>query len=274
MSWVGGKKALREVLESFLPLDFTRYVEVFGGGGWFYFHKAPSPFEVFNDFNGLLVNLYRCVREKPEDLISALNHQLNSREDFERIRALHGEPKHIRIKEPADVPMAAEFYYLIRNSYASSLTSYASQPHDFWQDFPLIMAAHRRLAKTVVECQDFETLVRHYDRPDTLFYLDPPYFGTEDLYQNIGKEGFTLEDHIRLRDLLFGIEGRFLLSYNKDPFIEELYNKPGIYIVQVDRLHNFRQRFEGGAMFEEYVIANYDLEATRLAKNTQLTLFS
>lgn len=42
-----------------------RYIEVFGGGGWVLFHKEPSPFEVFNDFNADLVNLYRCIRDKP-----------------------------------------------------------------------------------------------------------------------------------------------------------------------------------------------------------------
>ena len=52
------------------PLFYERYVEVFGGGGWVLFHKAPgNDFEVYNDFNGLLVNLYRCVRDKPEELM-------------------------------------------------------------------------------------------------------------------------------------------------------------------------------------------------------------
>lgn len=273
MSWVGGKKALREILEGYLPADCPRYVEVFGGAGWLYFHKRPSLFEVYNDFNGLLVNLYRCVREKPRQLIEALDWQINSREDFDRTILLHTEPKHIRIRKECNVELAAEFYFLIRCSYASGLTSYAAQPHDFWQDFPLMRAAHRRLAKTVVENKDFEALIRHYDRPDSLFYLDPPYLGTEDLYQNIGKEGFTPQDHYRLRDALLSIEGRFLLSYNKDPMIFELYDQPNICIVPVSRLNNLRQRYEGGALYEEFIIANYDLEATARDNTVQLSLF-
>lgn len=274
MSWVGGKKALREILESYLPLDHNRYVEVFGGAGWLLFHKAPGPYEVYNDFNGLLVNLYRCVREKPMELIEALRFRLNTREDFDYIQYYHAEPKNIRITKECNIRLAAEFYYLIRTSYASGLSSFGGAPHDFWQDFPHIVSAHRRLGKTVIECQDFGTLIRHYDRPDSVFYLDPPYFGTENLYQNVGKEGFTLDDHVRLRDQLMGIEGRFLLSYNKDPFIFELYDQPGICIVSIDRLHNFRQRYEGGSMFEEYIIANYDLEATKQGKTIQLDLFA
>ena len=80
MSWVGGKKALRDEIVSRFPLDYKRYIEVFGGGGWVLFHKNPGKdFEVFNDYNGNLVNLYRCVREHKEDLIDELEFMLNSR---------------------------------------------------------------------------------------------------------------------------------------------------------------------------------------------------
>lgn len=73
MSWIGGKKSLRELIVTLFPLYYERYIEVFGGGGWVLFHKLPgNDFEVYNDFNGLLVNLYRCVREKPQELMAAL----------------------------------------------------------------------------------------------------------------------------------------------------------------------------------------------------------
>ena len=79
MSWIGGKKALRELIVRLFPLYYERYIEVFGGGGWVLFHKPPgNDFEVYNDFNGLLVNLYRCVRDKPEELMEALRYVLNA----------------------------------------------------------------------------------------------------------------------------------------------------------------------------------------------------
>jgi len=57
---------------------YERYIEVFGGGGWVLFHKDPgNDFEVYNDFNGLLVNLYRCVREKSAELMEALRYVLS-----------------------------------------------------------------------------------------------------------------------------------------------------------------------------------------------------
>ena len=137
MSWIGGKKALRELIVTLFPAYYERYIEVFGGGGWVLFHKPPgSDFEVYNDFNSLLTNLYRCVREKPQELIEALRFVLNSREDFEIVRAAlaRGSPA-------SDVQRAAWFYQVIRYSYASGLTSYASQPHDMWANFPLIEQA-------------------------------------------------------------------------------------------------------------------------------------
>ena len=202
MSWIGGKKALRELIVRLFPLYYERYIEVFGGGGWVLFHKPPgNDFEVYNDFNGLLVNLYRCVRDKPEELMEALRYVLNAREDFDRIRSALA-----RDSPASDVQRAAWFYQLIRYSYASGLTSFGSQPHDMRSNFPLIEQAHRRLAKVVIENKDFEKLLRQYDRPVSFFYLDPPYHATEGYYQNIGEDGFTEADHIRLRDALMRID--------------------------------------------------------------------
>ena len=269
MSWIGGKKALRELLIQLFPLYYERYIEVFGGGGWVLFHKNPgNDFEVYNDFNGLLTNLYRCVREEPEALIESLRYVLNSRQDFDLVRAALA-----RDSPASDVQRAAWFYQLIRYSYASGLTSFASQPHDMWSNFPLIEQAHRRLAKVVVENKDFEKLIRQYDRPVSFFYCDPPYHATEGYYQNVGEDGFTEADHTRLRDMLFGIEGKFLLSYNDDEFVRSLYDAPGIHLMETTRLNNIKQRYDNGCQFAELIIANYDLSERQLHAPLQMTLF-
>lgn len=267
MSWVGGKKALREEIVQRFPLSYERYIEVFGGGGWVLFHKPPGrDFEVYNDFNSLLANLYRCVRDKPDLLMNALKYVLNSREDFDRVRLA------LRRQRTTDVQRASWFYQIIRYSYASALTSYGSQPHDMRANFPLIEQAHRRLKDVVVENKDFEKLIRQYDRPVSLFYCDPPYHATEGYYQNIGEDGFTEKDHIRLRDALLSIEGKFLLSYNDDAFVRELYDAPGIQIEAVTRLNNIKQRYDPNCQFAEVFIANYDMTERQRAA-TQLNLF-
>ena len=165
MSWVGGKKALRDEIVIRLNRKCDRYVEVFGGGGWVLFHKPPGKFEVYNDFNPNLANLYRCVREHPKELCEELRYTLNSRLDFEYIRTvLHSKT------EIPDIRRAAWFYQIIRESYASGLDSFGAQPHSMWRNFPLIDAASARLQNVVIENKDFAKLIKRYDRPNTLFY--------------------------------------------------------------------------------------------------------
>ena len=269
MSWVGGKKALREEIVKRFPLGYKRYIEVFGGAAWVLFYKNPGKdFEVYNDFNHLLANLYRCVQEHPNELIEALRYVINSRENFEWARDSLAQ------NVPASpVQKASWFYQVIRFSYASGLLSYGSQPHDMWSDFPLILQANRRLKDVLVENQDFEQLIRHYDREDSLFYCDPPYHATEGYYQNIGKDGFTEKDHIRLRDRLLSMEGKFLLSYNDDAFVRDLYDAPSIHIQSITRLNNIKQRYDPNCQFEEVFIANYDMNERGLYVPKQFNLF-
>jgi DNA adenine methylase len=274
MSWIGGKKALRDVILQRFPLYYEKYIEVFGGGGWVLFHKPPgNDFEVYNDFNGLLTNLYRCVRDQPQELTEALKYTLNSRKDFELVRAALA-----RDSPATEIQKAVWFYQIIRYSYASGLTSYGSRSHDMWSNFPLIEQAHRRLAKVVIENQDCERLIRHFDSPVSFFYIDPPYHGTEDYYKNVGEDGFTEKDHIRLRDTLVpedgALQGKFMLSYNDDEFVRDLYDRPGIQIESVTRLNSIKQRYEAASQFPEVLIANYDMTERQNHEPLQLNMFT
>lgn len=266
MSWVGGKKALRDIILKRFPAYYERYIEVFGGGGWVLFHKPPlNDFEVYNDFNPNLANLYRCVRENPKELIEELCFVLDSRADFDLIKQLFKKNT-----EMSDIQRAANFYQLIRYSYASGCTSFGSQPHNMWSNFPLLYQAHRRLKDTVIENKDFASLIKQYDRPVSFFYCDPPYFATEDYYSDVG---FTNADHKRLFDMLINIQGKFLLSYNDCPEIRDLYEKPGIYIESVTRLNNLAQRYDSGSEYAELLISNYD--TSNLSPiYTQMSLFN
>ena len=267
MSWVGGKKALRDSILARLPPYYERYIEVFGGAGWVLFRKPPDrDFEVYNDFNSNLVNLYRCVRGKPNKLKYKLRYVLNSREDFDWIAMLHKRKLFPRLR---DVDRAAKFYQMIRYSYASGLDSYSCQPHSIWGDFPQIDMASRRLQKVVIENRDFEKLIRQYDSPVSFFYCDPPYFATEDYYKDVG---FTTADHIRLRDALLSSSGKFLVSYNDCPEIREIWENPDIHIEEISRLNNLAQRYNGGCRYAELLISNYDT-SERSRMSHQLSLF-
>lgn len=229
------------------------------------FHKNPGKdFEVYNDFNGNLVNLYRCVREHKEDLINELEYMLNSRLDFEYMKyTLHSQAV------LPDIRRAAYYYALIRYSYASSVDSYGSQPHSMWRNFPLIRAASRRLQNVVIENKDCVKLINQYDRPESFFYCDPPYYETESYYEG---GGFGRDDHARLADRLCSINGKFLLSYNDCPEIRTIYDRPGIFIEGTTRLSNIAQRYDAGCQYPELLISNYDT-TERARSVAQLTLF-
>lgn len=265
MAWVGGKKALRDKILARFPRNYKRYIEVFGGAGWVLFHKPPgNDFEVFNDFNGNLVNLYRCVREQPEALQDELRYMLNSRLDFEYMKGM----LHSQAVLP-DVRRAAYYYALIRYSYAAVTSTFGSQPHAMWNNFPLIESAAGRLQKVVIENKDCVKLIRQYDRPESFFYCDPPYYNADQYYEAVSTDGF---DHAGLADALLGIKGKFLLSYNDCPEIRALYDRPGIVVEGISRLSNIAQRYENGKQYPELLISNYD--TTELARScVQLTLF-
>lgn len=265
MAWVGGKKALRDEILARFPRNYKRYIEVFGGAGWVLFHKPPgNDFEVFNDFNGNLVNLYRCVREQPEALRNELRYMLNSRLDFEYMKGM----LHSQAVLP-NVRRAAYYYALIRYSYAAGTSTFGSQPHAMWNNFPLIESAAGRLQKVVIENKDCVKLIRQYDRPESFFYCDPPYYNADQYYEAVSSDGF---DHAGLADALLGIKGKFLLSYNDCPEIRALYDRPGIVVEGISRLSNIAQRYENGKQYPELLISNYD--TTELARScVQLTLF-
>ena len=133
--------------------------------------------------------------------------------------------------------------------------------------FALVQDFAKRCENVVIENQDFETLIKHYDRPTTFTYCDPPYFTSEYVYDC----GFTWEDHLRLYHALAGMKGKFLLSYNDCPEIRELYKEYNFF--DFKRVHSMAQKYEAGKEFPELLIANYDLFERERQQPHQLTLF-
>lgn len=247
---MGGKKALRKLIYTMFPLNFDRYIEVFGGGGWVLFGKPPDlkAMEVYNDYNSNLANLFGCVKNRTWAFLRELGFlPVNSRDEFTVIRRFLDKqefdstflaeelelaevslpvPDYEEIRaillenaEVTDVKRAAAFFKLIRYSYGSGCTSYGCKNFDVRKCFDTIWQASRRLSDTVVENKDFEALIRQYDRDNAFFYCDPPYYETEDHYAVV----FKKEDHTRLRDTLAECKGKWMVSYNDCDFIWELY---------------------------------------------------
>ena len=296
ISWVGGKKALRELIYQRFPKDYGRYIEVFGGGGWVLFGKTPEKNEVYNDYNNNLSNMFAVVRDQPLAFIQELGYlPENGRNIFnlyreiiskQRIEDKYVEEEMKKVKvyfteiqaeeirtimmknriENQDVQLAVAFFKLIRYSYGSGCRTFGCRAYDVRKAFSTVWDVSERLAHVTIENRDFEELIIQYDRPDAFFYCDPPYYETEGHYEVV----FSKEDHIRLCRALRNIQGKFLLSYNDCEFIRELYKD--FYIESYSRVNNMALRYDSSSQFPELLISNYNpMEGAGMLK--QLNLF-
>ncbi len=246
ISWIGGKNYLKKAIAERIPANLDRYIEVFGGAGWVLFYRDSwAGIEVYNDYNGELVNLFRCVKYHRPELQRELSWVPNSRRLFNDF---------IVQKGLTDIQRAARFYFTLKVSYGANGRTYGSTRKNLLAMKEYLLKVENRLAAVIIEEKDFEELIHLNDRPEAFFYLDPPYYGTEAYYQ----VQFTEEDHLRLARLLRGIKGRFLLSYNDCEVIRELYKD--YTIEEITRQHNLRARYPDKSMvYSELLIRNYDI---------------
>ncbi len=241
----GGKKLLRKTICERFPNDgtFDRYVEVFGGAGWVLFYKEQhAKLEVYNDADSGLVNLMRCIKYHAGELQRELDGYCNAREFFGDIL------EQIDVRGLTDIQRAARYFLRMKLSFDADCRSYGCNARNLGNAVEYLTDVQRRLMSTsvVIEHKDFENLIKLYDRPRALFYCDPPYRGTEKYYD----VPYAEADHIRLRDTLASIKGKFLLSYNNDEFIRELYKD--FKIEAVERSNNLST-----GNFKELIITNY-----------------
>ena len=247
ISWIGGKKILRKkIVEQFPEKEtFTRYIEVFGGAGWVLFSSdRHAKMEVYNDVNGNLVNLFRCIKYHPNAVQDELQYILISREQFYDAR------EQIEIRGMTDIQKAARFFILIKESFGADIRSFGLRSRDMQKAKEYLFQVSERLNKVVIENLDFQKLIKNYDKTDAMFYLDPPYYKTEKYYP----DRFMPEDHKRLKEALDRVSGRFLLSYNDCEYIRTLYSDYNV--LEVERMHNLVQA-ERKPRYKELLIKNY-----------------
>lgn len=108
-----------------------------------------------------------------------------------------------------------------------------------------------RLRGVNIENKDFADLIKVYDRPTALFYLDPPYVNTEKYYDS----PFSAQDHHRLREVLSQVKGRFILSYNDHPLIRELY--ADYRIEGITRTTTLAGKGNNQTQYAELIIRNF-----------------
>jgi len=214
--YVGGKKQLARRLSGMIeatPHDL--YGEVFAGMAGVFFRRRSAPkVEVLNDISRDVITFFRVLQNHLQALMDMLKWQLASRAEFDRL--VGQDPERL-----TDLQRAARFLYLQRLTFGGKVSgrTFGIDPRG-GSRFNMgilsetLAAAHERLAGVWLECLPWEEFLDRWDGPGALFFLDPPYRGTENYY---GKGLFAAEDFARLADRLERLKGRFILTVNDHP---------------------------------------------------------
>ena len=256
--YYGGKYELSKILVPLIP-HHQRYIEVFAGGLSMFFRKTKAKWNVLNDIDSNIVNLYMCVIEKRKELVDFLFWLPKSRELFLDFRGEIKENKEITIPDPKQ---AAKYFYCIRNSFNKLVHTPFSMNKDMKKDWGKEFKYSRKaLGGATIENLDFETLFDKYEpRKDDYWYLDPPYIiATEkgSYYMN----NFTVEDHTRLRDCVNRIDeagGKFMVSYDYREEVKELYKNYNIKTLNLK--YSGATKKARDKERKEYIIMNYEPE--------------
>ena len=152
---------------------------------------------------------------------------------------------------------AVFFFILMKCSYSATGTSWAIKPVNYNSIVRLLNDAAIMLQGVIIENKDCIELIVFHDGKGVFFYCDPPYYEAEDLYSGVPLFGDS--KHIELHDTLLNCEGKVLLSYNECDFIDSLYSEDKWYKMRISRPHNMVLHNGGGQMYNEFLIANYDI---------------
>jgi DNA adenine methylase len=256
----GSKGRWARKLASLLPLHQV-YVEVFGGTGAVLLAKPPSPVEVFNDIDNQIVNFFQVLRTKPAELIVRCFLQPYARADFQRY-----------INEPTpDDPAerAARYMFLTtaafrhqdfrEGTFGCNLSLGRAKSYSVSQRWvskvnKLVWFA-LRFRDVIIENRDFEDIFRIYDRPETVFFCDPPY--------TQGEFAWSPSEHERLAKCLRQLKGKFLLTIDDSPLARQLYGDFHLITV-LDGVVPTSTRGGGKAKrMRHLVLANYELKVNK-----------
>jgi len=211
--YVGGKRQLAGRLTPLFEIvEHDLYAEPFVGMGGIFFRRPRRPrSEVVNDLSRDVVTLFRVLQRHYEAFLDMLKWRLASRADFERL--MNMDPETL-----TDLERAARFLQLQRLGFGGKVagrtfgvTTTGPARFDIAKLRPLLEAAHERLSGVVIECLPYQAFIERYDRPGAMFFLDPPYFGSEHYY---GRNMFGREDFERLAATLKGVRGSFVMTVN------------------------------------------------------------
>jgi DNA adenine methylase len=243
LSYIGGKSKIGKWIVPFYDKDMETYVETFGGMFWCFFNMDLKQYPklkrvVYNDFNPLNYNLFKCI-QNPTELLKAIN-SIECQKFGEEITPSLYKEQFVSFQAeifgdnfsvtPGDYEVAAKYAYVLTQVFSGSKPEtssfidlkgkYKSKYLTFRDKLMKPDWVEHFLKITHVENMDFADVIKKYDSPNTYFYVDPPYWKTENYYSN---HDFDREDHERLANVLKSMEGKFSLSYYDFEILHEWF---------------------------------------------------
>jgi DNA adenine methylase len=263
VKWVGGKRQLLGEIEKRIP-KFERYFEPFIGGGATLFHFQPKE-SFISDINEDLINLYKTIRDFPEELIESLKIHQNTPEYFYEIRSLDRSEN---FKNLSNIEKASRFLYLNKSGfnglYRVNSRGEFNVPFGKYKNPVYAIPENIRecscfLKSVKIENGDFELFKNEIQKGD-FFYFDPPYFPLSKTsnFVSYTKENFNFDDQKRLLNFLKLVDkkgGKFLLSNSYSDEVLELYKDFKIDIVEAGRSINSKSNKRGKV--REILVRNY-----------------
>lgn len=265
LKWVGGKRRLIEQIIGLFPKNYHKraYHEPFFGGGALFFHLEPSSGSI-NDVNKRLINFYKVLKEKPDELIEEACQYIYDKAEYYRLRTRFNEEK------LTDVEDASILLYLNKTGYnglyrVNSKGKY-NVPFGRYKtptivDTKKIMEASKLLQNISIHSERFYSVKKHAEEGD-LVYFDPPYLPVSETsdFTAYSKLGFGYEDHVLLRDTCLELDNMGIYFVQSNSYVEpilELYKDIEgfrIEIVQMNRAINSKTSKRGGV--NEIIVTN------------------
>ncbi|MGM8213551.1 DNA adenine methylase [Virgibacillus sp. W0430] len=247
LHYPGSKWSMANWIISHFP-EHETYLEPFFGSGAVLFSKARSSLETVNDLDGEVVNLFKVIRERPDELAYVIRFTPHSREEYyqsylnaedelERARRLI-----VRLWQGRGGKTSH------RTGWRSMIEMNGPLPGKEWLRFPdKIAAVAKRLMGVQIENQPAVDLIKRYSRQNVLIYADPPYLLSTRTTSSY-KHEMTEDDHAELLEVLEDHPGPVILSGYSHP----IYDKG----LSHWRRESRRAKAEGGASREEVLWIN------------------
>lgn len=267
LKWVGGKRQLLSSINQHIPNKISTYYEPFIGGGAIFFHNQPKK-AVINDLNSELINVYKVIKDSPNELIKDLKTHKNDADYFYEIRALDRSTQYSdlsNIKKASRVIFLNKTCYngLYRVNNAGEFNSpFGRYKNPNIVNDVTIKAVSNYLNNNNIEIlnSDYEAVLKNI-RKGAFVYFDPPYhpLSKSSNFTGYNQGGFNMYDQIRLRDVCNKLNEKgvkFLLSNSDAPFIKDIYKDYNIMLVKATRSINSNAKKRGE--INEVLIKNYE----------------